>query len=580
MTPLVTIVITSFNYAPYVGKAIESALAQTYENLEILVLDNASTDESANVIGAYTDPRIRFIQNESNIGLWPNQNKGIRLATGEYVLFLSADDYLLPRHVEDVLIYLHEHPAVDIVYSPYIMVDKAGKILRRFDHPGFHGLEQYEGRNELASLLTQDSYMCFPTALFRRGYFEEFGLLDETFSSGADFEFFIRLAFCGKRFGFTSRPSVCVRVHENNISGPDRYIKSGQQVREYTTILSRYVIPESFGSLTGYRNGLSRMVQHKVLAMAQGYPDEFTAQRAELEALAEQTLRQIAMVPQAGGAQPLISVIVPSTGDLASLVEALDSIAAQSYEHWEAVVVLDGAYDATRYLETLPYAGNVRLARTERRLGTACARNAGIHLSRGEVVAYLDEDNRFLPGYLLEAASAFADPDVRVTVARADLIVGDSYAGSYGAGPPSPVAPSIALNAITHRRCCVDEAQYFNENLTVLEDWEFLLRYSQRYVFTPLLHCGAEVRVRSDLKGHELFGRRSQNEWNDVAAVLTDIYKAYPGSGEEVKAARDLYVRNLTSILNVALNEPPGRENAVRVVAAITCAQSERVVTA
>ena len=98
-SPLVTIVITSYNYGRTVGEAIASALGQSYENIEVLVLDNASTDDSVEVTRAIRDPRLRIVARKSNIGIQKNHNDGIARARGEYVVFLSADDLLLPNLV-------------------------------------------------------------------------------------------------------------------------------------------------------------------------------------------------------------------------------------------------------------------------------------------------------------------------------------------------------------------------------------------------------------------------------------------------------------------------------------------------
>jgi len=114
--PLVTVIITTYNYAHTVGLAIDSALGQNYPELEVLVVDNASTDATPELAARYAaDPRFRYIRNETNIGMVPNHNKGLRESRGEYVLFLSADDFLLPGHISRSYWYLREHPEVDVL---------------------------------------------------------------------------------------------------------------------------------------------------------------------------------------------------------------------------------------------------------------------------------------------------------------------------------------------------------------------------------------------------------------------------------------------------------------------------------
>ena len=165
--PLVTIVITSYNYARCVGDAISSALGQSYRNLDVLVLDNASTDASLEVISAFHDERLRVVVHPENIGIQRNHNYGIREARGEYVVFLSADDMLLPTLIEDSLAFRRANPEIDIPYFSISVADDAGNVGDYFEHPSFDGADHYRDRNELANLLTRDNCMYMPTCSFR-----------------------------------------------------------------------------------------------------------------------------------------------------------------------------------------------------------------------------------------------------------------------------------------------------------------------------------------------------------------------------------------------------------------------------
>ena len=128
--PLITVIITTYNYAHTVGVAIDSALAQDYPELEVLVVDNCSTDATPELVERYrADPRFRYIRNESNIGMVPNHNKGLREARGAYVLFLSADDFLLPGHISRSYWYLHEHPDIDVLYASTLFVEESGRFI-------------------------------------------------------------------------------------------------------------------------------------------------------------------------------------------------------------------------------------------------------------------------------------------------------------------------------------------------------------------------------------------------------------------------------------------------------------------
>lgn len=111
--PLVSVIIPSYNYGRYVGQAIDSALAQSYPNQEVIVVDDGSTDDTRDRLGAYGS-RIRHLH-QQNQGLSAARNTGIREARGDYLAFLDSDDAFHPRKTELQMNYLQAHPEVDLV---------------------------------------------------------------------------------------------------------------------------------------------------------------------------------------------------------------------------------------------------------------------------------------------------------------------------------------------------------------------------------------------------------------------------------------------------------------------------------
>lgn len=107
--PLVTVLIPVYN-RPDIVKAIESVINQTYDNLEILIMDNASTDETVDAIKAIKDDRIRLVINEVNLGQTGSMNRGLDLAKGKYIARLDSDDIALPTRIEKQVQFMEEHP--------------------------------------------------------------------------------------------------------------------------------------------------------------------------------------------------------------------------------------------------------------------------------------------------------------------------------------------------------------------------------------------------------------------------------------------------------------------------------------
>ena len=104
--PSFSICIPNYNYGDYIGETIQSVLNQSYQNFEIIVADNASTDNSVDVVKSFKDDRIRLIQNEINIGFSPNLQKATMYANGDFINLLSSDDLMKPNALETTQLQL------------------------------------------------------------------------------------------------------------------------------------------------------------------------------------------------------------------------------------------------------------------------------------------------------------------------------------------------------------------------------------------------------------------------------------------------------------------------------------------
>src|SRR5919112_3279382 len=156
---LVSVVIPCYNQAHFVGEAIESVLAQSYPHFEIVVIDDGSTDTTSEVAGRY--PGVRCVR-QDNQGLSAARNSGLRHSEGEYVVFLDADDRLLPEALEAGLECLKSHPECAIAFGPYRLIASDGSFLKQRRQP-------VVGKDSYAALL-QRNYIGVPAAMmYRRG---------------------------------------------------------------------------------------------------------------------------------------------------------------------------------------------------------------------------------------------------------------------------------------------------------------------------------------------------------------------------------------------------------------------------
>lgn len=124
--PRVTVLIPVYNRRRFVAEAIDSVLAQTFEDFELLLVDDGSTDGSQTVVRQYDDPRVRLIENSENLGIAAARNRGIEAACGEYVAFLDSDDRALPARLTQQVAFLDRHSDVAAVGSWIRWIDDTG----------------------------------------------------------------------------------------------------------------------------------------------------------------------------------------------------------------------------------------------------------------------------------------------------------------------------------------------------------------------------------------------------------------------------------------------------------------------
>jgi glycosyltransferase involved in cell wall biosynthesis len=218
--PKVSVVIPSYNSARFVGEAIESVLAQTYVDLEIIVVDDGSTDDTHDVVARFTDPRVRYVY-QDNRERSAARNTGIRAAQGEYVAFLDADDLWRAEKLARQVGLLDAHPEVGLVYCGALLMEND----RVFDEETC----SYRGW-VLRPLLLVGNIVAgsLSSAMVRRGCFDRAGLFDETFSACEDWDMWVRIAL-HYPLDFVPMPLVKCRVHSSNSQKQARMMVPGTE---------------------------------------------------------------------------------------------------------------------------------------------------------------------------------------------------------------------------------------------------------------------------------------------------------------------------------------------------------------
>lgn len=223
--PAVTVIITTYNRAELLQETLRSVAAQSYKDYEVIVVDDGSTDNTAQVISV-AGMDVRYIW-QSNAGPTIAKNRGMAMAAGEYIAHLDSDDVWMPDHLSECVGALEAHPEVDLVFSD----------VRRFAddsvwhdsffarHPRIYALPGLTREGHMGILrdgswreLLKETYIFMGAVVMKHEIYQKMGGFDERLVHCEDWEYWMRIART-YTLGFVDRPSLLIRDHNGNISG-------------------------------------------------------------------------------------------------------------------------------------------------------------------------------------------------------------------------------------------------------------------------------------------------------------------------------------------------------------------------
>jgi glycosyltransferase involved in cell wall biosynthesis len=210
-SPRVSVIIPTYNRERYLLESINSVLSQTLRDLELIVVDDGSTDSTAALVGTIADERVRYFVRPHS-GLSASLNFGIGQARGEYLARLDSDDVLVPDGLAALAVVLDENRRVGVVWGWARWMTREGRDLPRTRG----GPEHFPG--DLLRSLLYDDCTCCTALLIRKVCFEQVGLFDEALGYSEDWDMAIRLACCVD-FQFVDRAVVRVREHDESMTG-------------------------------------------------------------------------------------------------------------------------------------------------------------------------------------------------------------------------------------------------------------------------------------------------------------------------------------------------------------------------
>lgn len=373
--PKVSIIIPVYNGEKYVEKAIRSALQQTYDNIEILVVNDGSTDRTDEVCRKYKDEeKIRYYKKE-NGGVSTALNLALEKMTGEYFSWLSHDDYYYPNKIEEDLKAIEEKT---IVLSDYGLIDENGHCYNKVIQPH----EVINMHNEFALF---KGYINGITLLIPRNAFIECGNFDVSLRCTQDYDMWLRMLLKGYKFKHIPKVLALTRIHSNQVTNTNpKMVSEGNEL--WIRMMEELPLERKKMINNTEYNFYKQMVN--VLKDTPYDGAMLYAENKEKE-MCKNKLKQNEDI--------LISVIMPFYDEKEEILrKSINSVLKQTHKNFELIIINDnpGVRDSA-FISNISIDNRIVYVENEKNMGASYSRNRGIDIARGKYIAFLDGDDEF-----------------------------------------------------------------------------------------------------------------------------------------------------------------------------------------
>lgn len=268
MNSLVSVVIPTYNRASMLKEAIESVLVQTYQDWELIVVDDGSTDKTPAIVASYRGScrSISYIRQPQQ-GQFAALNTGLSRTRGEFIAPLDDDDAWLPDKLETQVAYLERYPEISLVYCPMIVMDSTGQTGTRKPSNRWQDTFQELLRHNFIPM----------TVMVRRTCFDEVGVFDASLSRSGDYDMWLRIA-CGYRFESIQEPLALFRWHSKNKTTHVNALHYACHVRIFQKLSENPDLPAKYRMLVKHRLarelyllGKASLLENRVVEACRGF---------------------------------------------------------------------------------------------------------------------------------------------------------------------------------------------------------------------------------------------------------------------------------------------------------------------
>lgn len=552
----VSVCITTYNHEDFIAQTLESVLQQKTDfDFEILLGEDDSSDKTREICRRYAKKypaKIRlFLNDRKNViyidgnatGRWNFINL-MKHAKGEYFARCEGDDYWTDEHkLQKMVDFMDAHPDYALCFHRVQWL-KNGKLT---DEPYLPpvGKAYYTADD----LFLYDNFIRTSAVLYRnvlKGKVPQWF----TYISFGDIGLHLMHSQYGK-IGYLDEVMGVYRVHDSGIFSSEKpYINIYKSIKTFA-IAAEHL---GYADKPSFKLGQARMLE----ALAQIAKREAGRLQGEVQkqtaAVKEEPLPAAPVKTQHRNKQPLVSVIVPTYNRPEGLRQALESIAGQTYQNIEALVVNDAGEDVSAVIDDFKSRLKINYLVHKQNKDLAGARNTGLKNAAGEYIAYLDDDDIFFPNHIEEAVRILTKSEYKVVYSDAFRFHQEKedsvyvtkhmdipYSVEFDADRilKGNIAPVLTY---VHAKSCVDKAGYFDETLHTHEDWDFFIRLSRHYPFyhNKKLTCAFSWRYDTS----KMTGSRRE----DFVRTTEIIYKKYAQYVQNKPHISDFQQRHLANL--------------------------------
>lgn len=463
--PLVSIIIPVYNGANYMREAIDSALDQTYKNIEVIVVNDGSTDDTEKIAESYGD-KIRYFP-KKNGGVATALNLAIKEAHGEYISWLSHDDVYLPEKIEKQIDFLSNlDDKNSILYCNVRYIDKNSNPISYTSYELKYSHEELN--NGFFCLLHGYANGC--AMLIPRICFDKLGLFDETTRTSNDYEMWLRLF---KKYDVRFVPNILIeyRLHD----GQDTNMSPVYQ-KESSRLWKKIIQELKENEILSFNNNLFAFYFNMALQMKE-------SQCIEACEISYQKAKEYFSLTKRK-----VSIIMPCFNTEKYLSEAIDSVLRQTFCDFELIIIDDSSTDKSLDIIKAYAEKDFRIIFSENKnkKGIAGAMNTGFELANGEYITRMDSDDISLQ-QRLEKQVSFLDKNSSYGICSVNISSMDSkgkvLSESLFSKTSVPLAwlflwknPIANAPAMYRKEIIECNSTVFDTNLKSAEDYDFLCK--------------------------------------------------------------------------------------------------------